>query len=272
MLIVSNVLLASGAAVPLGNARIGYQTWLRGLPAGNVVASTTRADSAADAPLRPDTAEFWAPTALPATWEVDLGALRDFDYVGIAGHSLGSCGCTLNVASRAIASDAWTTFGTDVLLTEDGPLMALDALRTHRYLRLSISGGTLMPVIASIYAGIALAMERPIYGGVSPITLSRATVLARSLSNGGQFLGQGFRRHGVESSATFRHLSASWYRANFDPFVRSARRFPFFFAWRPATYSKEVAYAWCGNDIHPENMGVNSLMSVSFSMQGIGNE
>lgn len=266
------LLTEDASAYPLKNARIGWRTWLRDLPTSAVSASSVAASSAADAPLRPDTWEFWQPSALPAWWLVDLGTAQQIDYVGIAGHTFGSSGCVVTVETSADGV-TWRLFsGTAVTPTEDSPLLYLDDVQTHRYLRVSITGGAVLPLMAVVYAGLVLKMPRSIYGGVSPITLSRETVLQHSLSRGGQFLGQGFRRHGVTGSASFRHLAAPWYRANFDPFVQSARQFPFFFGWRPADYPREVAYAWSDDDIRPSNMGVRDFMQVSFKMQGIGHE
>jgi len=61
-------------------------------------------------------------------------------------------------------------------------------------------------------------------------------------------------------------------RSDFDPFVRSARQYPFFFAWRPQTFPLEVGYVWVEEDIRPVNMGRNTFMQVGWEMQGVGNE
>lgn len=280
MVIFSNGFLLAEAAAsrPLTHARIGYQTWLRDLAASAVTASSEDDEGPKDAPLRPDTAEFWEPTELPATWQVDLAAGRDIDYVGIAAHTLGSSGCAVKVETSdrsqvgSPLEQAWTTFGAEISPGDDAPLMFLDDSIAGRDVRLTITGGSTMPRIGVVYVGEVLAMQRAIYGGHSPITLSRDTVLNRNLSRGGQFLGQSFRRHGVSGSAGWRNLTADWYRANFDPFVKAARQYPFFFAWRPADFPLEVAYCWAPDDIRPSNSGPRDFMSVSVSMHGIGHE
>lgn len=276
------VLTEAATATPLTHPRIGYQTWLRDLLASAVTVSTEDDDGPKDAPLRPDTAEYWQPTALPATWEVDLGAARAIDYVGVAGHTLGTAGASIKVETSdgslagSPEEQVWTTFASELLPSDDAPLLFLDDEVSQRYLRLTLAAGGggdgSMPKIAVVYAGQVLKMSRPIYGGHGPMTLSRETVLHRSLSRGGQFLGQGFRRHGVVGSAAFRHLTSSFYRASFDPFVKAARQYPFFFGWRPADFPLEIAYAWCPDDIRPSNMGIRDFMQVSFNMHGIGHE
>lgn len=99
MIVLSRAITLSPAVAvaDLFLPRIGYQTWLRGLTDAAVTASGAVDGAPKDAPLRPDTAEYWQPPALPATWQVDLGAGRDVDYVGIAGHTIGSSGASIKV-------------------------------------------------------------------------------------------------------------------------------------------------------------------------------
>lgn len=269
-------LAETSANRPLTHARIGYQTWTEDLEPSSVAVSSEAENAPGDAVLRPDTGEYWEPTALPATLVIDLGAARDVDYVGLAAHTLGSEGCTVTVetSTGALAGSpseqVWTEFADSIAPGDDRAILFLDSSRTARYLRLTITGSGDMPKLAVVYVGEILAMPRSIYGGHGPITLSRETVLHRSLSRGGQILGQGFRRHGLVGSASWRHLEPNWYREHFDPFVESARNRPFFFAWRPGDYSDEVAYGVCPDDIHPTNMGVREFMQVGFSMHAVG--
>jgi hypothetical protein len=266
----SGFVLTSLGDVPLTHSRIGYQSWIRDRAASDVAASSESASGPRDAPLRPDTAEYWEPTSLPATWRVDLGTSRDVDYVGIAGHTISSAGCAVTVETSTDATN-WTTFAQGIAPANDAPLLFLDDAVVARHVRLSLTGGLVVPKIAVVYAGLALAMERPVQGRHTPITLSRETVLSKRLSRGGQFLGQGFRRLGVVGDAAYKNLSAAWYRANFEPFVKHARNLPFFFAWNPAEHSDEVAYVWAEDDIAPAYEGTNPLFSVALKMRGIGN-
>lgn len=274
----NSFLTAASSSTPLTHARIGYQTWTRDLEPDAVTVSSEDEDGPGDSVLRPDTAEFWEPTELPATLVIDLGAGRDVDYAGIAAHTLGSSGCAVEVETSdgsfagSPSEQVWTALAQDIAPGDDAPLMFLDTSRVCRYIRLTVTGDDVMPRIGVVYVGEALAMQRRIYGGHSPMNLSRDTVLQRTLSRGGQFLGQSFRRHGQKGSIGWKHLEPDWYRENFDPFVKAARQYPFFVAWRPADYPLEVAYAWCPDDIKPSNMGVLNFMQVGFEMFGIGYE
>lgn len=470
------------APVPLNNARIGYQTWTEGLQSPAIEASSEKVSGPSDAPLHPDTFEYWEPFALPAFWQVDLGTLRDVDYIGVAGHNLGSShnsiqarlsedenteprltvpGVAGNYAStpdsvlNSVTTDidvvvkvhvddwtpaveqlfygkgdtgsqrswlfgvntggnliayfssngtawlggaayastvptgfvdgsvnfirftrasgsgnlnfysspdgvSWTQIGTQVATTagalfdstgllrvngpgelfvgavylaklfagingalvarfdpaegvtdaltlvsgtgetytinraglnparlintifggevapiDDSPIMFMDVSRRARFVELHINPVGfffIMPRIAVVYAGKVLAMQRCIYGGHAPITMSRQTQLKQPMSRGGQFLGQSFRRLGVSTMADFQHLTAPWVRANFDPFIKAARKRPYFFAWRPQSYPTEVGYVWTPDDIAPSNTGQRDHMQVSWKMQGIGND
>jgi hypothetical protein len=479
---------ALAATYPLTNARILYQNFLRGLLPTAVTASTETSDAPKDAILRPDTAECWLPTALPATLFVDLGTAQTCDAIGIAGHTLGSSGCsvrpifssdasapepyaslpgvaanfvstpdtaansilgdidirvqvaatswtpaatnelvsknatdatdfaylfrietggqlsllwsangtvvltatstvatglavgakkyvraTLDVDNGAAGRDIkfytsddgsiWTQLGATVtqggvtsifnsaspvrlgargsagsgplsgklfyaeirnglagaviarmdaveatdgaatlvsssgetwtinssgvpgtrfnndvvgtsaagyLPADDQPLMFLFPSRAARYLQLKIVGGAIMPRIASVYLGASLIMQKQVSGPYTPISMGRDTQLSRSLSRGGQFLGQSYRRNGTKGAAMFKMLDDSWVRANFDAFSKAARRYPYFFAWNPSLFPTEVGYVWTEKDIVPRYNAIASLMDVNWEMKGVG--
>jgi hypothetical protein len=275
MIIVPQALILSAAATatPMTHTRIGYQTWLRDLDSTAVTVSSESDEAPKDAPLREDTYEYWQPTALPATWQVDMGAARDVDYVGLVGR-FGTAGVSVEVETSTNAVD-WEALSTEVAPADDAPLMFLDDVRVARHIRITLAAGgpsALLPQLAVCYAGEALAMERSVYGGIVPPTLARKTERYNAFSRGGQFLGQGYRRHGIEAQVPFRYLTAAWMRSDFDVFVKAARGYPFFFAWRPDTFPLEVAYAWTPGDVQPSNMGVRDFMQVSIPLQGIGHE
>lgn len=266
--------IATATGRPLTHARILWQNRARGLTAASVDASSETAEGPRDAPLRPETWEFWEPVALPATWQVDLGADYEIDAIGIAAHTLGTSLVRIAV-SAGLSEDIDTDdhlplFAEPIAPADDEPLLLLDVPRSARFVRLTLTEETteaVPPRIAVFSAGVALAMERAIYGGHPPITLQRETVLHQALSRGGQFLGQGFRRHGLVTSVAFSNLSAAWVRSELDPFIESARSEPYFFAWRPASFPDEVAFAWTREDIRPVNMDRRGArMSVSWNI------
>jgi hypothetical protein len=268
VIISSDLIIAdlNGSVVPLKNSRIGHQTYTR---TGSVVASSSQTGFPAAAAKNPLTYEFWRPVSLPATWRLDIGSAQEVDYVGIAAHSLGSTGCTVHV-EYSTNDSTWTTVSS-LLAGQDGPIMFLFMPITARYWRIRITGSTI-PSVGVVYIGKALAMQRPIYSGHTPITLSRVTEMRPNKSEGGQWLGRSIIRRGSQTQAEYRHLEASWVRTHFDKFIKDATRYPYFFAWRPSTYPEDVGYVWTSDDITPSNMGVRDYMSVSWAMEGIAIE
>lgn len=272
MIVYPGGLIASELAAgrPLTRPRIGYQTYTR--DAGVVVtASTDTVPNPKDAALRPDTAEYWQPTALPAEWKLDFLTSKSIAYVGIAAHTYGSAGCVITVATSPDNS-VWTTWGAAHTPTDDSPILILDTPRNARYLRVSITGASVMPKMAVIYFGPVLTVERPIWGGYRPINMNRETVLTNQLSRGGAFIGQSYRRGGVRGDIPLKFLSSAWYRANFDPFVKTARQFPFFLATRPETYTTDVVYAWVPDDVSPTYSGEADYIDVTLKLFGVGFE
>jgi hypothetical protein len=258
MIYISDSLVLS-PTVPLRNSRIGYQSITFDK---TPTASSTEAGFSALAPTYPTTYEYWKPSAMPATWAIDNTTEAVCDYAGVAGDIEGT---TIQVQS----SDDGTTWETQVegVATKKVAMFLFEEIGA-RYWRLRFVNGS--PKVSVIYIGKALTMQRSIYVGHTPITLSRATEYSNNLSEGGQYLGRSIIRGGVVTGAAYQHLTADWYRANFDPFVKDARTRPFFFAWRPVPYPQEVGFVWTSGDIRPQNTGPRDFMSVSFNMTGIG--
>jgi len=246
----------------LDHARIGYQNLTYGL---TPTASTSAAGFPAIAATYPTTFEFWKPTALPAAWGIDFGSAKTVDYCGLVGDLNGA---TVEIQSSSNFS-TWTTRGT-IGPTTDRINMALFLPVEARYWRLLVT--VAIPSIAVVYLGQALAMQRKIYQGHTPLTLSRMTELSNNMSDGGQYLGRSVIRKGAQTSCDWSHLTADWYRANFDPFVKAARTAPFFIGWRPESYPNELGYVWTDNDIAPQNTGPKNYMSVGVSFMGLINE
>lgn len=270
MIVLTSTLLADLTVSPaLTNPRIGWQNYLDGLTASSIAVSDESANGPRDAVLTPDTSEYWSPLALPATIVVDLGQAQTIDYVGLV-HNFGTARASVKVEAGTDPSFAVSAlFAYEIAPGDDSPLLFLDTARTARYLRLTING-SVVPKLSVIYAGQVLAMQRMLTGTYKPITMARKTILKRSMSRGGQFLGQTIRRNGVEGTAAFRNLDASWIRTYFDPFAKASRAKPYFFAWNPSLFPLEVGYVWNEKDIVPQYTGTLSLMDVAWNMSGVG--
>lgn len=251
---------------PLSHARIGYSTICT---PDNVTATSQAAGFPASDATNVFTNEFWKPASLPATWTCDAGTGADTDYIGIAAHTLGSSACSVTI-EYSTDNSTWTELNT-FLPADNSPIMLIYPTVTARWWRFTLVGDTI-PRIGVIYIGQALQMQRPIYGGHGPLTLCRNTTIYNQMSEAGQFTARTIVRQGNGTTFAWKNLTAAWYREYFDPFVLAARTTPFFIAWRPGTYPKEVGYVWTADDIRPTNTGVRDLMEVSMAVVGVTDE
>lgn len=265
------ILDAATFGEPLDKARICYQTYTRTAVPGDITVSSDSASYPKDAPLRPDTYEFWKPLALPATWVLEFNGVQDVNYVGVAAHNLATMGCTL-MAEVQVGADPWVQVAVNATPTDNAPVLFLQSTVPANRMRLTVTGAGGMPSIGVIYVGVALAMMKSVSATFKPITMARDTVLQNTMSTGGQFLGQDYRRNGTMGSTSFKHLTAAWVRQKFEPFSKEARKYPYFFAWNPLTYPLEVGYCWTEQDIVAEYEGLLDLMQVSWKMRGLGAE
>jgi hypothetical protein len=246
-----------GPPYELTHARILYQSALIGATASSPGGSNP------GNVLNPATYSRWAFTA-PQLLTITLPANRSIDAVGLAAHNFGSSAVTVEYS----ASDA------DIFLPFAAPQSGAAAmlfLRTSavsvKRLRVTV-GGTGARVLGIVSAGIALQMQRPIYRGHAPATMARATEYQSNESEGGQWLGRNVIRQGLKLAFSWSNLSAAWVRQYFDPFAAAAVDTPFFIAWNPAEFPREVAYAWTTEDTAPSNTGPRDLMSVTLNARG----
>ena len=246
----------------LRHSRIGWNTLTRDA----VVTASSQADSwPASALSNSLTYERWKPVAVPAWVQFDAGQPVDVDYLGIASHSLGSAGATFSLQYSSNGSTWVTAIAAEP--ADDRAMMVLLEPVSARYWRLNITGS--IASVGVVYLGQVLETYRPVSPGHSPGNLSRTTEIMPNVSEGGQFLGRSVIRMGYSTKYEWEHLPAQWYRDNFDPFVESARKYPFFIAWNPVRYPNEVLYAWTDDDIQPDNEGTRDWMKVSFKVEAI---
>lgn len=255
--------IVDGRGYPLNHARIGYQTLTRGAV---ITASSEDAMWPASALGNGLTYERWKPTSVPAWVQFDAGQPVECDYFGLAAHNLGTVGAVFAVQYSDDGS-SWSTVEA-VQPADDKPVMLLFEPITARYWRITLTEA--VGFIGVAYIGRVLEMQRGMYGGHSPGTLSRRTEILPNRSESGQFLGRSIIRQGLATSFDWSNLTARWYRDWFDPFVEAARRYPFFIAWNPLRFPDEVLYGWCNEDIQPTNQGRRDFMSVGFSVEAIG--
>jgi hypothetical protein len=154
---------------------------------------------------------------------------------------------------------------------DDRPIMRLVEPTSATRFRLRLVGPS-VPTIGVIRMGKALEMERPLYGGHTPISLARNTVIRPNISERGQWLGRSIIRSGASGSWNWTHLTAAWVRRYLQPFITAARTRPFFIAWRPEAFPAEAGYCWTTKDLSAANMGRRDFMSFQLDAEGLGHE
>jgi hypothetical protein len=251
-----------GANQPLNHARILYAPITGAITAGGADGELAANDY---------TWQRWAPGALPATWKVVTAAAANVDTVFIDAHNLGSTGTTVLVETAATVGGAFTTRAT-ITPTDDSAIAVMinnaGVPYSVRELRLSLSGSSALAKVGIIRAGVALQMERPLFGGIKPITLNRLVETRHAISETGQWLGRTVQRQAMRTEMPWQHLSAAWYRANFAPFALTLPQTPFGLIQNPLRMPESVAWCWTDESPAPENMGIKDLMQVSLSITG----
>ena len=240
------------------NARIGYK---------NLLVGTTTSEAAVM--LIPNTYERYKPTSGSKTIKFQLTASATVDFVGIAAHNAGThdSGTSIIIKYAATVGGALTTIDVMEFDEENNAKMINFDPVTAAEIAITFTTSTAGLELGVVYAGEALEMERPIYGGHNPIDLSAETDYQNTRSESGNFLGRTVIRRGAETSYQFKHLSDEWIRQSFKPFMKSAIKHPFFIKWRPDLY-QATAFGFTTKDIKPSNMGGGSrLMQVSFNIQ-----
>lgn len=201
-----------------------------------------------------------------------FGDLLPIDYVALAKHNLGSTATVITLESRMGGGDDWALVTGEFILSNDNPTIVRFPKRDASELRLTLGEGTDIPEISVLYIGQLLQLQRNIYVGHTPINYGRKVTVANGRSESGNFLGRVVTGRTKQSSIQLSNLTADWYRLRMDPFVKSAEERPFFFAWRPDGYPKEVGYVWSTDDVIPVNQLPNGMMQINMSIAGIAGD
>lgn len=245
--------------------RFGYSNLSR---TATVTASSEATDFDATNVQNGLTWNFWKPTTQNSYLDFAFGSSTTINYVGIAAHNMGTQGNTVLIQrANGTSPETYTTIDSHTP-TDDSVIMFLFDDVSNTDFRISITGGS-VPSIGVVYMGDVMVSERPFYGGHTPITLSKKTVVRPQKSEGGQWLGRTKIREGAQTSITINNLSAAWVRSTFSDFIDSAIDYPFFFAWRPTSYPAEVAYCWTAGDITASNTGQADKMQTSFNVDAL---
>ena len=250
--------------LPLTHARILHSgNWFSG---GTATAQNTASGFASLAPLNTLTYERWKPSANPSTWEYDHGSAVECDCCCVAAHTMGDNEAKFQV--QYYDGSGWMPLIFPTLVPDNSPVMAFFEPVTAQRWRIRVSEGT-EPEIGVVKFGKALQMERPLYGGHTPIPLARQTILRSNYSETGEYLGRTKQRTYQATSYSWQHLTSDWTRDNWPDLQRAIEAEPFFIAWRPSAFG-DVGFCQVDEVPVPSNMGIKDLMEVSMSVRARG--
>lgn len=249
-----------GSNRPLNCARILWDPIL-----GTVTADGTNGSLAANE----FTNQRWLCGALPANWTLDAAADASVDTVFIAAHNL--LGRTVTVQTAATAGGAFTTRATFTVTNRRAIAVMFNNAGVPyvvRRIRIVVDGSGTDAMIGIIRAGVALQMQRPVYGGVKPIALNRKVETRHKITETGQWVGRTIQRVALETSMDWPYLSSIWYRQNFAPFASALPQTCFALIQNPLRMPESVAWCWTDDVPEPENMGILDYMQVSMKIVG----
>ena len=260
--------------LPLTHPRIGYENLLRGDDV-TITVSSEQDGYERDSVTNGFTWDFWKPETIslgvPAVIAFEFTEAKEINYCGIAAHNLTTVEASAELQYYDYTTSAWVSLGEVLPGSGNGNKIIMFLFDTvfASLWRVIIRGEGDTPAIGVINLGKTLDVERRLYQGHTPITLSKKTVIKPQLSEGGQWLGRSIIRNGASTNISLKNLTAAWIRTFFYPFMEQARIYPFFWAWRPEDYPDEMAYCQITDDIRPTNSGPRDLMSVNFLVNAI---
>jgi len=273
MIVISQNLVLAPAGEPLNTPVFGWRSM------ATAVAATTEAEGfPADNVLNPSTVLRWrAEDASPLETEYLTFTIEDVgeqDYVAIAGHNLGSAEITVSIegATQEVGSPPeldWQEIVEEVVLPDDGPTIFRFPPSSYSHIRLKMQPGKEAPTIAVVYVGKLLVCERGTGSDHVPINFGRVSNIVNGQSESGAFLGRIILSEKRQTSLSLQHIRASWYRQQMDKFIAASMEAPFFVAWRPQDFPRDVGYCWMTNQPQPTVSFETGRISINLQMAGV---
>jgi hypothetical protein len=225
----------------------------------------------------PDTSSVWESDSTDEqfVYMSNSGAVS-CDYVGIAKHNFGTGRVTYQI-QKSVDNSTWVDVTAIRLPANDAAIVHYFEPSTNAFWRLRLVPISTPPVIAHIKLGIALVLQRKIYVGHKPATLTPYVKRITLNSQNGQYLGDVITQRFHKTTVSQENITPDFIREKIVPFINhityarigESALGAFFFAWRPIDYPLEVVYGWTDDTIHPENQRSNGMMSFSFAMEAV---
>ena len=270
--LIDTGLSAGGVPLNANNPLIG---WRNILTPFNVETDLAEVLFPAANLANPSTHLYWVSTATVfQSIQVNNDDFETVDYVAIAGHNFGSSGCTVQIQTAteldSMGDYDWTEASIAVIPADDTPLLFRITSGQYLAIRIALMPNTDEPPRAAVvYMGELLVCERRMFVGHRPLTYNSMANVITGLSETGIFLGRILLGEFLTSQLDFKNITPEFFREDLDLFRVHAKTRPFFFAWRPNSFPREVGYAWAMGNMNVSNALSNGLMGASMPIQGI---
>lgn len=233
---------------------------------GTVTVSSETPDGEGANALEDTTFDFWTPADATASITVDCGSAVECDCLGVAAHTLGTEGASIQVRGSSDGS-AWVTISSVSPMVDDTIVSIFPAV-SYRYWQVQVTGGPAS--IGVVKLGKRLIIDGGVISGHVSIDHGAKVELLNSTSIGGQFLGNRIKRVGAETSIDFGLLDRDFVdnvMAAFEAHYNSGRTF--FFSAHPTFMPENIGYCWRperGGELSPTYEEGGELMSVSMDV------
>jgi hypothetical protein len=282
-----------GADINENNPIIGYQSVLTDV---DIIATEYVTGRSALNMWNPSTSSLWegqtvtaTPTATTTQYVTLINSANlPVDYLAIARHNLGTVGYTYTVQHSTDAGATWADITTARVIATDQAIFDYFDEKTSDQFRIklekTLTGAPAVidgPVIAHVKLGKAFVLQRRIYAGHKPGTITKKVKKIVNGSESGEYLGAIVTRSYYTTDCQQDNNSPEFVRTYVKPFIAHVNGHTavdgsapctFFFSWRPSDYPDEIVYGWTSDNIEVENKSGDSMggrMKWGFSMECI---
>lgn len=268
MVIISAALVeALNGTADVTRPIIGYGSLVT---VSNIAADHANADFPATNLANPQTSSFWKSGSIADQYiTVTLDGTIETDYMAVARHNWGSGLVVTSVEGITAEPGAvWTELNGEQLLGDDAPAMFLHQAGFFVGKRFKLQPDAVEPQAAVVYVGTSLRLTRGIQVGHTPVKYGRSRQLTEGSASNGDYLGKIILSQQLNTTIVLKDLAADWYRSNLQPFIDVCRE-PFFFAWAPYDYPKEIGFGPASGDPIPVIGQRTGTIDISIPMRAV---
>lgn len=251
MIVISqSLVLSAGPGIDLSRPVLG---WHNVVTASGISADTEDENHPASNLANPSTVAGWKAGDTSQQYLTFATGVGEIDYVGIAPrHNLGSGHVTVSIEGEDPGEpDSWSEIVDEFIPADDSAIIARFSPDTYSRVRIRLQPDEAVPFIGAVYIGKLLVIPTGESPGFTPINLARQDDVTHARSQSGDYLGSIITQEKRSSASRFEFLEYDWYLSEFEPFAKVSRSRPFFYAWAPLSYPRQVGYAWAASDVRP---------------------